>query len=66
MAREILATPAMVTLPIGDGRFNPYPFEDAGSSPAAATILNKLLCTFLVINFAHRSVKIGAFLKNNH
>ena len=37
MARETRATPAMATLPIGDGRLNPYPFGDAGSSPATAT-----------------------------
>ena len=43
MARETLATPAMATLPIGDGRFNPYPFEDAGSSPATAT--NRIIAT---------------------
>ena len=34
MAMENIATPAMATLPIGDGRFNPYPFGDAGLSPA--------------------------------
>ena len=37
MTRETRATPAMATLPIGDGRLNPYPLVDAGSIPATAT-----------------------------
>ena len=37
MALETRATPAMATLPIGDGRLNPYPLVDAGSIPATAT-----------------------------
>lgn len=52
MAKETLATPAMATLPIGDGRFNPYPFEDAGSSPATATIYKSVL--FFCRNNNHR------------
>ena len=55
MARETRATPAMATLPIGDGRLNPYPFGDAGSSPATATttfIIFIILSIFL-------SVRIG-------
>lgn len=48
---ETIATPAMVTLPIGDGRFNPYPFEDAGSIPATATMSKRGPCAKLYLFF---------------